>query len=136
MPFESVAFENGLTLNSQITDGIIALGNSTQLSQLVSILVDNAIRHSQNGKEVFISLTHTRSNAVFSVINDGDPIQQEQMTQLFERFYRADEARNGEDKHYGLGLAIAKAIVEAHHGKIEVSCYDGKVCFTVQVPKM
>ena len=136
LPFESVAFENGLTLNSQITDGIIALGNSTQLSQLVSILVDNAIRHSQNGKEVFISLTHTRSNAVFSVINDGDPIQQEQMTQLFERFYRADEARNGEDKHYGLGLAIAKAIVEAHHGKIEVSCYDGKVCFTVQVPKM
>ena len=136
LPFESVAFENGLTLNSQITDGIIALGNSTQLSQLVSILVDNAIRHSQNGKEVFISLMHTRSNAVFSVINDGEPIPQEQMTQLFERFYRADEARNGEDKHYGLGLAIAKAIVEAHHGKIEVSCYDGKVCFTVQLPKM
>ena len=136
LPFESVAFENGLTLNSQIADGIISLGNSTQLSQLVSILVDNAIRHSRNGKEVFISLTHTRSNAVFSVINDGESIPQEQMAQLFERFYRADEARNGEDKHYGLGLAIAKAIVEAHHGKIEVSCYDGKVCFTVQVPKM
>ncbi|MBO5463504.1 MAG: HAMP domain-containing histidine kinase [Clostridia bacterium] len=136
LPFESVAFENGLTLNSQIADGIIALGNSTQLSQLVSILVDNAIRHSQNGKEVFINLTHTRSNVVFSVINDSEPIPQEQIAQLFERFYRADEARNGEDKHYGLGLAIAKAIVEAHHGKIEVSCYDGKVCFTVQVPKM
>ncbi len=136
LPFESVAYENGLTLNSQIADGIITLGSSTQLSQLVSILVDNAIRHSRNGKEVFISLTHTRSNVVFSVINDGEPIPQEQMAQLFERFYRADEARNGEDKHYGLGLAIAKAIVEAHHGKIEVSCYDGKVCFTVQVPKM
>ncbi len=135
LPFESVAFENGLTLNSQITDGIIALGNSTQLSQLVSILVDNAIRHSQNGKEVFISLTHTRSTAVLSVINDGEPIPQEQVAQLFERFYRADEARNGEDKHYGLGLAIAKAIVEAHHGKIEVSCYDGKVCFTVRISK-
>ncbi len=136
LPFESVAFENGLTLNSQITDGIISLGNSTQLSQLVSILVDNAIKHSHNGKEVSVSLTHTRSNAVFSVINDGEPIPQEQMTQLFERFYRADEARNGEDKHYGLGLAIAKAIVEAHLGKIEVSCYDGKVCFTARLPKM
>ena len=136
LPFESVAFENGLTLNSQITDGIITLGNSTQLSQLVSILVDNAIRHARNGKEVFISLTHTRSNAVFTVINDGEPIPQEQMTQLFERFYRADESRNGEDKHYGLGLAIAKAIVEAHNGKIEVSFYDGKVCFTVRLPKM
>ena len=136
LPFESVAFENGLTLDSQITDGIITLGNSTQLSQLVSILVDNAIRHARNGKEIFISLTHTRSNAVFTVINDGEPIPQEQMTQLFERFYRADEARNGEDKHYGLGLAIAKAIVEAHNGKIEVLCYDGKVCFTARLPKM
>lgn len=135
LPFESVAYENGLTLNSQIADGIITLGNSTQLSQLVSILVDNAIRHSQNGKEVFISLTHTRSTAVLSVINDGEPIPQEQIAHLFERFYRADEARNGEDKHYGLGLAIAKAIVEAHHGKIEVSCYDGKVCFAIQLPK-
>lgn len=136
LSFESVAYENRLTLNSQITDGIVALGNSTQLSQLVSILIDNAIRHSHNGKEVSVSLTHTRSAAVFSVINDGEPIPQEQTAQLFERFYRADEARNGEDKHYGLGLAIAKAIVEAHHGKIEVSCYDGKVCFTAQLPKM
>ncbi len=136
LPFESVAFENGLTLDSQITDGIITLGNSTQLSQLVSILVDNAIRHAQNGKEVSVNLTHTRSNAVFTVINDGEPIPQEQIAQLFERFYRADEARNGEDKHYGLGLAIAKAIVEAHNGKIEVSCYDGKVYFTARLPKM
>lgn len=136
LPFESVAYENGLTLNSQIADGIIALGNSTQLCQLVSILVDNAIRHSRNGKEVFISLTHTRSTAVLSVINDGEPIPQEQIAHLFERFYRADEARNGDDKHYGLGLAIAKGIVEAHHGKIEVTCYDGKVCFKVRIPKM
>lgn len=136
LPFESVAFENGLTLNSQITDGIITLGNSTQLSQLVSILIDNAIRHSHNGKEVSVSLTHTRSTVVLSVVNNGEPIPQEQIAQLFERFYRADEARNGEDKHYGLGLAIAKAIVEAHNGKIEVSCYDGKVCFIARLPKV
>ena len=135
LPFESLAYENGLRLNLQITDGIITLGNSTQLSQLVSILVDNAIRHSHNGKDVFVSLTQTRNTVVLSVINDGEPIQGEQTAQLFERFYRADEARNGEDKHYGLGLAIAKAIVEAHHGKIEVSCYDGKVCFDARFPK-
>ncbi len=135
LPFESVAYESGVTLNSQITDNIIAFGNSTQLSQLVSILVDNAIQHSHNGKEVFVSLSQTRNEVVFSVINYGDPIPQEQMAKLFERFYRADEARNGEDKHYGLGLAIAKAIVESHHGKIEVSCYDGKVCFTARLTK-
>lgn len=136
LPFESVAYEHGLTLDSQIAEGVIVQGNSTQLSQLVSILVDNAIQHGQSGKEVLVSLVHTRSAVVFSVINDGEPIAQEQMTQLFERFYRADEVRNGEDKHYGLGLAIAKAIVEVHHGKIEVSCYDGKVCFAVRLPKI
>lgn len=135
LSFESVAFENGLTLNSQVTDGITVLGNSTQLSQLVSILVDNALAHTQNGKEILVRLTQVRGAAVLSVINDGEPIPQEQMEHLFERFYRTDEARNGETKHYGLGLAIAKAIVEAHHGKIEVSCYDGKICFTVRLPK-
>lgn len=136
LPFESVAFEKGLVLNTEITDHIIVNGNSSQLSQLVSILIDNAIRHGQRGKEVTVTLTESRGMAVLTVINDGEPIPPDKMEQLFERFYRADEARNGEDKHYGLGLAIAKAIVTVHHGKIEVSCYDGKVCFTARIPKM
>ena len=53
---------------------------------------------------------------------------------LFDHFYRMDEARNGEDKHYGLGLAIAKAIATGHHGKIEVRCHDGKVQFILSLP--
>ncbi|MBQ4153261.1 MAG: HAMP domain-containing histidine kinase, partial [Oscillospiraceae bacterium] len=136
LPFESVGFEKGLVLNTKIAEHISVNGNSSELSQLVSILIDNAIRHGQGGKEVEVLLTETRSHAILSVTNDGEPIPSDKKQQLFERFYRADEARNGEDKHYGLGLAIAKAIVEAHHGKIEVYCYDGKVCFTVQLPKI
>ncbi|MBQ3087540.1 MAG: HAMP domain-containing histidine kinase [Clostridia bacterium] len=135
LPFESVAYENGLILKTQIADGISVLGNKTQLSQLVSILVDNAIRHTKNGKEVSVCLTQTRNMAVLSVVNESEPIPKEQISRLFERFYRADESRNREDKHYGLGLAIAKAISEAHHGKTEVSCRDGKIFFTVQFPK-
>ncbi|MBR2130986.1 MAG: HAMP domain-containing histidine kinase [Oscillospiraceae bacterium] len=135
LPFESIAFENGLLLNAQIADGVTVVGNSTQLSQLVSILVDNAIQHGQGGKEVLISLTHNRSTAVLSVINAGAPIPQTQQAQLFERFYRADEARNSMDNHYGLGLAIAKAIVEAHHGKIDVHCHNGFVEFRVAIAK-
>lgn len=135
LPFESVAFENGLLLNTQIADGITVMGNSTQLSQLVSILVDNAIRHGQGSKEILISLTQSRSTAILSVINAGEPIPQEKMEQLFERFYRADEARTGKDNHYGLGLAIAKAIVEAHKGKIEVRCHNGLVEFRATVSK-
>ncbi len=135
LPFESVAFEKGLMLNVQIPDGICISGNGTQLSQLVSILIDNAIGHSNNGKEILVKLSDTRSSAVISIINSGDPIPQDKAEHLFERFYRADEARNGEDKHYGLGLAIAKAIVTAHNGKIEVKCFDGLVEFRVSLPK-
>lgn len=135
LPFESVAFENGLLLNTQIADGVTVMGNSSQLSQLVSILVDNAIQHGQDGKEILISLTQSRSTAVLSVINAGEPIPHEKMEQLFERFYRADEARTGKDNHYGLGLAIAKAIVEAHKGKIEVRCRNGLVEFRATVSK-
>lgn len=135
LPFESVAFENGLMLNTQIADGVTVMGSSTQLSQLVSILVDNAIRHGQGGKEILVSLTSNRSTAILSVINAGKPIPPEKMEQLFERFYRADEARTGYDNHYGLGLAIAKAIVEAHKGKIDVRCHNGLVEFRATVSK-
>ena len=135
LPFESIAFENGLLLNTQIAEDVTLRGNQTQLSQLVSILVDNAIRHGHGGKEIQIRLTHNRSLAVLAVINAGEAIPPEKMEQLFERFYRADEARNSEDNHYGLGLAIAKAIVEAHKGKIEAHCYDGLIEFRAMISK-
>lgn len=134
LPFESVAFEKGLVLKTDISDGIFADGDSGRLSQLVSILIDNAISHGQNG-DVCVKLTESRNHAILSVTNAGEPIPPEKTEQLFERFYREDESRNGEEKHYGLGLAIAKAIVSAHRGKIEVRCYDGQVEFRVSLPK-
>ena len=134
LPFESVAFEKGLVLNSNITNGITVEGNSTQLKQLTSILLDNAIRHSKPDGEVRLTLTKDHGTAEISVINMGDEIPAEHRERIFERFYRVDTARNGEDKHYGLGLAIAKAIVDAHHGHIEVLCYNGLVEFRVNLP--
>ena len=134
LPFESVAFEKGLVLNSNITNGITLEGNSTQLKQLTSILLDNAIRHSKPDGEVRLTLTKDHGTAEISVINMGEEIPAEHRERIFERFYRVDTARNGEDKHYGLGLAIAKAIVDAHHGHIEVRCYNGLVEFRAGIP--
>ncbi len=134
LPFESVAFENGLTLNSDISETICVNGNSVQLKQLTSILIDNAIRHSLDGKEVSLVLKKEKNNAVLSVTNDGEEIPPEQRQYLFDRFYRMDTARTGEDKHYGLGLAIAQAITTTHKGTIEVQCRDGKVEFIVKIP--
>ena len=134
LPFESVAFEKGLTLNTNITSNIGVIGNSTQLKQIVSILLDNAIRHSKGRGEVWLTLTKEHGFAKLSVINKGDEIPAEQREQIFERFYRVDTARNGEDKHYGLGLAIAKAITTTHKGNIAVHCFEGFVEFRVQIP--
>jgi len=134
LPFESVAFEQGLTIESDITDGIFVSGNPSQLSQVVSILLDNAIRHSSGGDTVTVSLHNEHKQAVLTVTNPSEPIPAEKLARLFERFYRVDEVRNSEDGHYGLGLAIAKAITERHGGGIEIKCEDGRVSFKVTIP--
>lgn len=129
LPFESVAYEKGLTINTDIDEGIYIEGNQNQLSQLVSILIDNAIQHGTDGKEVIVRLHTVKNHVVLSVINSGPPIPDDVKTRLFERFYRADEARSEDGGHYGLGLAIARAIAIAHNGKLELSCYDGLIEF-------
>ena len=134
LPFETIAFEKQLFLKSDIPENICVTGNRMQLAQLTSILVDNAIRHSRSGTEVSITLKKDRKSAVLSVVNVGEEIPPEQRKLLFERFYRIDSARNGEDGHYGLGLSIAKAIVTSHKGTIEVRCHDGKVEFVAKIP--
>lgn len=133
LPFETVAFENGLIFTSEIEENIWIQGNSVQLKQITSILIDNALNHSQSGKEVTLCLRKEKNHACLSVINDGE-IPEEQRKHLFERFYRTDSARSDEGQNYGLGLAIAKAIAEAHKGTIDVHCSKGKVEFIVKLP--
>ena len=128
LPFESVAFDKGLTIKEEIEEGVETYGNPTQLKQLVSILLDNAVRHGDGG-EITVSLKKYKKNAVLYVENRGKEIPKEYADKIFERFYRMDESRS-EGNHYGLGLAIAKAIADAHNGKISVKCENGKVRFT------
>ena len=133
LAFETLAFDQGKTIRSSLEEGIQMTGNQTQLTQIVSVLLDNAIRHS-TGDEIEISLKHQGHNAVLTVVNESEEIPPDQLEHLFDRFYRVDEARNSDDRHYGLGLSIAKAAAEKHGGSIGVSCHDGKVQFTVSIP--
>lgn len=136
LPFESAAYENGLELEYSLKENLFVNGNCIQLKQLVSILLDNAVRHSSYGNKIELALTEEKGAARLSVINPGKEIPAERRKLLFERFYREDNARNGENKHYGLGLSIARAIVNSHNGKIEVLCYNGKIEFAVYIPLM
>ena len=96
-------------------------------------MIDNALRHS-TGSGIELTLKHQGHTAVLSTVNDGDEIAPEKLEHLFDRFYRADEARSSEGHHYGLGLSIAKAVAEKHGGSITAACRDGRVRFTVSIP--
>lgn len=134
LPFESIAFEKERMLDVDIADDIFVNGNKNQLDQLVSILVDNALDYAPTGSSISIKLKAENGHALFSVANTGKEIPEEDRKNLFERFYRSDSSRTGENPHYGLGLAIAKAVVTSHGGNIRVDCQDGLVIFTASIP--
>ena len=133
LPFESYAFEKGYEIVSEITPDLTVTGNSMQLRQLVSILLDNAVAHGIAG-EIRLTLQREKHTAVLSVSNAADDIGTEQLPHLFERFYRTDEARTDDGAHYGLGLSIAKAVVDAHSGTIHAEYKNGRAVFTAVLP--
>lgn len=133
LPFESVAYERSVILETVIADGIKAFGDAEQVGQVAAILVDNAIEHTEVGGTVKMELRQKGGLAVIRVSNTGREIPADQREKIFERFYRLDEARTGDSNHYGLGLSIAKAIVAEHKGKIAVDCAGGITTFTVSL---
>ena len=133
LPFESLAFENGKRVDAQIEPGLMVKGNANQLRQLVSILLDNALAHG-SGDVIGLTLKREKHNAMLSVTNEADEISGEKLSRLFDRFYRTDEARTETGAHYGLGLSIAKAVADAHGGRISAAYQNGKAVFTVALP--
>lgn len=131
MPFESVAFEKGKNLNIDVETGIQLYGDRYAINQLVAILVDNAIKHTEENGTIEVKAKSNRGTKILEVSNTGAPIPEEDRERIFERFYRGDKSRNRSSRRYGLGLAIAKIIVEQHKGTITVECKEGWTRFIV-----
>lgn len=134
LPIESVAFEKDIHMNYDIEPDVNFFGVKEQIQQVLTILMDNALNHTNAQGSINITLQKAAHYIRFQVTNTGEPISKEDQEKLFERFYRVDKARNRAQGHYGLGLSIAKTIVENHHGKISVHCEDGYTTFTVSLP--
>lgn len=136
LPFEPVAFEQGVEMESEIADQLTVQGNADQLRRLVAILLDNAVKYAGNGGRVKLVLSRPeRGGVCLTVHNTGPAIPPEHLPHLFERFYRADDSRARTSGGYGLGLAIAKRIVDGHGGSITVSSReDASTDFTVRLP--
>ena len=133
--FESMAYEKNISINYNIPDNIKINANKEEIKQVLSILIDNAIKHTKENRKVTIELNNEKNNVLMQVKNEGEPIPEEEKDKIFERFYRVDKSRNRKEKRYGLGLAIAKSIIESYKGKIEVYCKDGITVFKVILPK-
>lgn len=132
--FESIAYEKQVNIVTNIQNDIYINGNKQDIEHIVSTLVDNAIKHSETNKDVRVEVLKEKNTVTLQVKNSGNPIPEDQKDKIFERFYRVDKSRNRSEKRYGLGLAIAKSIVEKYNGKIDVSCKENITTFTVNIP--
>ena len=133
LAFEPVAFEAGKSLEYQIAEDIAVLGDGKRLRRLISVLLDNAIKYGAEGGTVTLTLEKTERQARLTVSNPGDPIPPEQLSRLFERFYRADASR-GEKSGFGLGLSIAAVIAREHKGTLKAESGREGTRFTFAVP--
>ncbi len=124
-------------LDGQVTGGssIVSIDRS-RIQQVITNLVSNAVKYSNDGGTVRIIIKDTKDSGIIHVEDSGIGIPQEDLERIFERFYRTDKSRNRKTGGAGIGLTIAKAIVQAHKGKISVESWDGKGSrFTVVLPK-
>lgn len=135
LQFESVAFERGVKLESQVEPGIELRGNEQRLRRLAGTLIDNACKYVDDGGAVNVSLSRAGKQAKLEVRNTGAPISPEDLPHVFDRFYRADKARTGGAGGHGLGLAIARAIAEEHGGTLTASSTQAEgTAFTATLP--
>jgi len=129
--FEPLFFEEERELLYQVPDSIALSGDENKVKQLVTILLDNALKYSVRGTKTELSLEKS-GNKVFLQISNAieKEMGKEEREKLWKRFYRLEEARS-EEKGYGLGLSIAKEIVRMHQGEIKVESVGKRICFTV-----
>ena len=123
---EPLAEERGVQLRPDLNGGVRVEADPARVRQLLLILIDNALTHTPTGGEVSVGVIRRNGRARVTIADNGDGIPSADLPHIFERFYRADKARNRENGGSGLGLAIAKWIVDAHKGDIQVTSAEGK----------
>lgn len=119
--FTSMAQEKQLSMHITLPDEVVAdcCCDEDRITQVITILIHNAISYTQNGGTINLSLYITEKYTVISVMDNGPGIPDSEKEKIFERFYRIDNARSKKD-HFGLGLCIASEIIHAHQGKIQI----------------
>lgn len=135
LTMEAFAFERGVEIHSEIKEDVIAVLDGEKYEQVIKILFDNAIKYVNESGRIDISLKENKNYAIFKISNTGDGIAPEHLDKIFDRFYRVDLSRENNGS-YGLGLSIAKTILEQMNGKITVKSVLGQnTTFAITVNK-
>lgn len=134
--FQAMAQTQNKTFLCNVPPMLSFVGNEKAVRQLVSILVDNALKYAPEQGFISLTLRKTGRQLILSVYNTTrEPVQEAQLNHFFERFYRADSSRSSGTGGYGIGLSVAQAITAAHSGKISAQTQDGcSLEITVQLP--
>jgi two-component system sensor histidine kinase CiaH len=135
LSLEAAVYDMGRTMDCRIEDNLTVLGDGNKLRQLIDILLDNACKYSNKGSPIRVSMSgNGKKELLLTVVSEGAPLPPEECKNIFERFYRSDKSR-GEEKGYGLGLAIAQTIVLEHGGRIWAQSDGVKLnTFSVRLP--
>ena len=131
-PFVSLAQAKGKHYTQTIAEDLTVTGDRTEIQQMVSILLDNALKYSSDGGSICLTARRSGKKAEITVANTVDAAHRtEDFSRLFDRFYRADESHSNTVSGTGIGLSIAKATAQAHGGKISVSQTDDSMIFRI-----
>ncbi len=122
--YEPIAVKMKKTYNVDIEPGLVIRGNETNLSQMLSLLVDNAFKYSNDGGNVDVAFKKTKKGKVLTVSNFVEEIEEGRHDELFERFVRRDESRNSKTGGFGIGLSVVQAIAESYKAKVSARSYD------------
>ena len=132
-PFVSLAQAKGKAYTQDIADGLTVTGDRTAIQQMVSILLDNALKYSPDSGSISLAARHSGKKAEITVSNTVDEARSIDTARLFDRFYRADESHSNTVSGTGIGLSIAKVTAEAHGGSISAKQAGRTLLFTVRL---
>ncbi len=135
LQFEAVAFERGVLIEDRCMPGVCIEGVRDDIERVLGVLVDNACKYANEDGRIWVETGLEGRHALLRVGNSGTPIPEQELPHVFDRFWRADEVRTGGKGGYGLGLSIARSIVEEHGGTLTVqSSAAGGTVFTAVFP--